>query len=84
LDRYSLGNPDLQRVEKEGAEIDINKYSGYIQCQQYQIERQEHCSLSPDLDYAAIQTLSKKAREKLAKIRPLNIGQSTRIGGVNP
>ena len=86
LERYELGNPDLDSVEKEGAEIDI-KYSGYLQRQQHQIDqvsRQAHRHLPTDIDYAAIDTLSKEAREKLAQVRPLTVGQATRIGGVNP
>ncbi|MGF1499486.1 MAG: tRNA uridine-5-carboxymethylaminomethyl(34) synthesis enzyme MnmG [Elainellaceae cyanobacterium] len=86
LGRYGLDNPNLERAEQEGAEIDI-KYSGYIQRQQNQIDqisRQANRPLPADLNYHAINTLSKESREKLAQVKPLTIGQATRIGGVNP
>ncbi|NJN57357.1 MAG: tRNA uridine-5-carboxymethylaminomethyl(34) synthesis enzyme MnmG [Leptolyngbyaceae cyanobacterium SL_5_9] len=86
LERYGLADSTLGLSEKEGAEIDI-KYSGYIQRQQNQIDqisRQSHRPLPQDLDYARIETLSKESREKLAQVKPLTVGQATRIGGVNP
>ena len=86
LERYGLGNPDLNREEKEGAEIDI-KYSGYIQRQQNQIDqvaKNANRKLPEAIDYMAIDTLSKEAREKLNQVKPLTVGQASRIGGVNP
>jgi tRNA uridine 5-carboxymethylaminomethyl modification enzyme len=86
LDRFKLGNPKLNIAEKEGAEIDI-KYAGYLHRQQYQIEqvsKQSNRKLPANINYHAIETLSKEAREKLAQVQPATIGQATRIGGVNP
>jgi tRNA uridine 5-carboxymethylaminomethyl modification enzyme len=86
LDRYGLGNPDLNLAEREGVEIDI-KYSGYLKRQQNQIDqisRHSNRHLSPDIDYMKIETLSMESREKLTKIKPATIGQASRIGGVNP
>ncbi|MFB2838276.1 tRNA uridine-5-carboxymethylaminomethyl(34) synthesis enzyme MnmG [Floridanema evergladense] len=86
LNKYGLANPDLNQAEREGVEIDL-KYSGYLQRQQHQIDqiaKHEHRKLPPDLDYSVIETLSKESREKLAKVKPLTIGQAARIGGVNP
>jgi tRNA uridine 5-carboxymethylaminomethyl modification enzyme len=83
---HNLGNSTLQSYETEGVEIEI-KYAGYIKRQEKQIElinRQEHRKLPQDLDYATIQTLSMEAREKLNRIKPLTMGQASRIGGVNP
>lgn len=86
LERYGLGNLNLSQAEKEGAEIDI-KYAGYLKRQQNQIDqvtRHSQRHLPQELDYMMIDTLSMEAREKLNKVKPLTIGQASRIGGVNP
>ncbi len=86
LNRYGLGDATLDRNVHESVEINI-KYAGYLQRQQVQIDavaRQEHRKLAVDINYQAIETLSKESREKLAKVKPLTIGQASRIGGVNP
>jgi len=71
---------------EEQVEIQI-KYSGYIEKQLQQIEKQrkmENKRLSETLDYDAIPGLATEAKQKLKMIRPLTIGQASRISGVNP
>jgi tRNA uridine 5-carboxymethylaminomethyl modification enzyme len=63
------------------------RYAGYIQRQHEDIERQrkqETTDIPADLDYAAVSGLSNEVREKLARTRPQNIGQATRISGMTP
>ncbi|NJK56651.1 MAG: tRNA uridine-5-carboxymethylaminomethyl(34) synthesis enzyme MnmG [Pleurocapsa sp. SU_5_0] len=86
LKKYGLDNAALNIAETEGAEIDL-KYSGYIKRQQLQIDQMaKHTKLRlpQDLDYLTVETLRMEAREKLNQVKPLTIGQASRIGGVNP
>ena len=78
--------PALPKAVREAVEIQM-KYAGYIARQQKQVEdfqREENRLLPPDADYAAIGGLRVEARQKLAEIRPLSIGQASRISGVSP
>jgi tRNA uridine 5-carboxymethylaminomethyl modification enzyme len=63
------------------------KYEGYIQRQVDQVERfrrTEMVAISPDFDYDGISGLSAEVREKLKRVRPLTLGQASRIPGVTP
>ncbi|WP_022835919.1 tRNA uridine-5-carboxymethylaminomethyl(34) synthesis enzyme MnmG [Salisaeta longa] len=65
-------------------EIDL-KYEGYLNRQRQmveQMEEKERWPLPEDMDYQALDTISKEAREKLDRIRPTNLGQASRISGV--
>lgn len=78
--------PALPDLVCEQVENEI-KYAGYIQKQLVEVERnkkQESRRLPPELDYKMISGLRLEAREKLSKIKPLNVGQASRISGVNP
>ena len=80
------GRPNLDANIFEQVEIEI-KYEGYIQKQQKQVEQMrklEEKHLPVDFDYTQITGLRLEAQEKLNKIKPLNIGQASRISGVSP
>lgn len=70
----------------ETAEVEV-KYEGYLKQGMEQIERakkMEEKLLPTDIDYMKIEGLRLEAREKLNQIKPLNLGQASRISGVNP
>ena len=86
LVNHGLAAADLPVDVREGAEIDI-KYSGYLARQQQQIDqvkKQGHKPIPTDIDYSAIGTLSREAREKLTLVQPANLGQAARVPGVSP
>ena len=67
-------------------EISI-RYEGYIRKQQEQVdhmEKLENQLIPEDIEYEALTSLRSEAREKLARIRPLSLGQASRISGVSP
>lgn len=78
--------PQLEPAVREQIEI-FAKYEGYISKQIEQVERMarlEEKKIPADLDYQAIQGLAGEAREKLQEIRPLSVGQASRISGISP
>ena len=78
--------PPLPREIVQEVEITI-KYQGYIDRQLRQVaemKKLEDRPLPPDLDYEAIGGLRLEARQKLAQIRPRNLGQASRVSGVSP
>ncbi len=83
---FDPGAPALDKAVREQVEITV-KYEGYIRRQQRQVEEFEQLekhALPDDMDYSDIQGLRLEAREKLSAVRPLNLGQASRISGVSP
>ena len=83
---FDRDRPELPAAVTEETEIQI-KYAGYLARQERQVEefKKEESRLLPrDLDYGSIAGLRLEARQKLAQIRPLSVGQAGRISGVSP
>ncbi|MGG0289194.1 tRNA uridine-5-carboxymethylaminomethyl(34) synthesis enzyme MnmG [Bacillus pacificus] len=77
---------ELSDEVTEQVEIQI-KYEGYIEKSLQQVERMkkmESKKIPVDIDYDAISSLASEARQKLKDVRPLSVGQASRISGVNP
>jgi len=76
----------LSRDLKELVEIEIN-YDGYIKREQERIEKMkkmEHWRIPPDMDFMEIKQIRFESREKLSRVRPVSLGQASRISGVTP
>lgn len=83
---FDKNRPNLSADIIEKVEVEI-KYDGYIRRQQAQINELRRLERKPipfDIDYDKVSGLREEAREKLAKIRPISIGQATGVSGVNP
>ena len=80
------GRPDLPYDVIEQVNINI-KYDGYIKRQMRQVQqfkKMESRRIPEDIDYDKIDSLRIEARQKLKEIRPMSIGQASRISGVSP
>jgi tRNA uridine 5-carboxymethylaminomethyl modification enzyme len=77
---------DVSSRAREQVTIEV-KYSGYVQRQFQEIERQrrtEQTIIPATFDFRAIPQLRKEAQEKLTRVRPRNLGQAGRISGITP
>lgn len=80
--------PELTAPAEVAEQVEIEvKYEGYLTRQMRQIEqfqRMENWRIPADVDYAAIRQISNESRGKLSQVRPLTLGQASRISGVTP
>lgn len=91
LDYESIKNIDKKRIDlpKEVTDqVTINiKYDGYIKRQLRQVEQYkklENKRIPEDIDYNEVNSLRIEAKQKLSQIRPISVGQASRISGVSP
>ena len=83
---FDPNRPMLSKAVTEEVQIQI-KYAGYLARQEKQVEefrKAESRRLPEDIDYNAINGLRLEARQKLSQIRPVSLGQASRISGVSP
>jgi tRNA uridine 5-carboxymethylaminomethyl modification enzyme len=89
FEHLALFDPRLKEIEEgvaEEAETRI-KYEGYIQRQETQVERlrrMESVKLPADVDYNEVYGLTREVKEKLSRVKPLSLGQASRISGITP
>lgn len=84
--KISTPEKPLTRDAAEQVEIQV-KYEGYIQRQLQQVHRLatlEHKDLPADMDYDAVIGLGSEVKQKLKQVRPISLGQASRISGVTP
>ncbi len=85
-DLLKMAPHHVESAVAEQVEIQI-KYQGYINRQMVQVDRfrkMEKMRIPDDVDYAEVPSISREVRDKLSSIKPLSIGQASRISGVTP
>ncbi|PAV28489.1 tRNA uridine-5-carboxymethylaminomethyl(34) synthesis enzyme MnmG [Virgibacillus profundi] len=86
VDQMIETNPEISTEVKEQVGIQI-KYEGYIKKANEQVARMlkmEDKKIPDDIDYDDISGIATEAKQRLKKVRPLSVGQASRISGVNP
>jgi tRNA uridine 5-carboxymethylaminomethyl modification enzyme len=86
LAKLSPPPEELTEEMKEQVEIQI-KYAGYIEKQLQQVERlskMEKKKIPENINYEAIHGLANEAKTNLSKVRPISLGQASRVPGVTP
>ena len=81
-----LDSLSITREELKNAETSI-KYENYIQKENELVNKfsnLDNIKISPDFDYSLLTSISKEAREKLLNVKPVNLGQASRVSGVSP
>ncbi len=89
FDHLKFFDPELSKIDERISEevATCIKYEGYIDRQERQVEklkRMEDVRLPEEIDYQAVHSLTTEVREKLGRIRPISLGQASRIAGVTP
>jgi len=91
LDYFMLAEIDPGRprlLEDTAEQVNINiKYDGYLRRQKQQVaqfKKLEGKKLDPDFDYSTVNSLRREAVQKLNQLKPVSIGQASRISGVSP
>ena len=77
-------NANAEQIKNSETNI---KYESYIKKEEEMVQRMsnlDNIKLDPDFDFAQLPSLANEAKEKLKKVKPVNLGQASRISGVNP
>ena len=89
FEHLGLFYPDLAEIEEQvAAEVETRiKYEGYIARQERQVKklkRMEGARIPDDMDYRSVHGFTTEVKEKLNKVRPISLGQASRISGITP
>ena len=86
LEKFDTSRPKLEKIVAFTAQTEI-KYDGYVKKQLIEVKRNEKFEekqIPDDIDYSKVKGIRIEAMQKLSKVRPMTLGQASRISGVSP